>query len=255
MRTARFHYVVGETQAARAAFENFTRTHPHTPPAEATHVVVLGGDGTMLEALHAFSTLPLPLYGLNLGTVGFLMNPFTADNLPARVAAALPITLHPLRMHARTLSGSTIDAMAFNEVALFRQTRQSAHIQIAIDDVVRLEELVCDGALVATPAGSTAYNLSAHGPIVPLTQPMLALTPISPFRPRRWRGALLPNTARISFTVRDADKRPVGATADFTEARDVRSVTVWEDLQTSVRVLFDPGNGLQERILFEQFHG
>lgn len=251
--TPKFHYVVAQTEAAQSAFESLARDFPDCGAENATTIIVLGGDGTMLEALHDHALSNTPIYGLNLGTVGFLMNAYNPTNLPARIEAAHNIHLHPLRMRAQTLSGETFEAVAFNEVALFRETRQSAHIKIEIDNVVRMDELVCDGVLVATPAGSTAYNLSAHGPIVPLTQPTLALTPISPFRPRRWKGALLPNTAHINLTIIDPDKRPVGATADFTEIRDVAHVNIWEDTNTTVTLLFDPGNGLQERILTEQF--
>ncbi len=250
---SRFHYIVADTPAAHAAYTDLTRDFPNTDADQADAIIVLGGDGTMLEALHKHALSDVPLYGVNLGTVGFLMNPLEGRNLNQLINQSQKIILHPLRMKVYDLDGKVSEAIAFNEVALFRQTYQSAHISISIDHNIRLEELVCDGVLVSTPAGSTAYNLSAHGPIVPLGQPILALTPISPFRPRRWRGALLPNSATIHFNVLDAKKRPVSATADFSEFRNIQTVSVWEDQTTSVTLLFDPGNGLQDRILSEQF--
>ena len=223
-------------------------------PFEAADVVVcLGGDGFMLETLHRTLTRDIPVYGMNCGSVGFLMNAYQEDDLPARLARAQEVVLHPLRMYAVTRTGAVEEALALNEVSLLRQMRQTAKIRIIIDGRVRLEELVCDGVLVATPAGSTAYNLSAHGPIVPLSANLLPLTPISAFRPRRWRGALLPSTSDVMFEVLEGDKRPVAAVADFTEVRDVASVSVSEDRSVRTTILFDPDQGLSERIVAEQF--
>ncbi|MBI3452606.1 MAG: NAD kinase [Rhodospirillales bacterium] len=190
---------------------------------------------------------------MHRGTVGFLLNEYRDDDLFARLAAAVRVTLHPLRMEAWTRDGKRSTALAINEASLLRQQRQAAKIRIAIDGILRLDELVCDGIMVATPAGSTAYNLSAHGPIVPLGAGLLALTPISAFRPRRWRGALLPHTAKVGFEILEADKRPVSATADAVEMRDVVRVEVCEDRAVSLHLLFDPEHNLEERILKEQF--
>ncbi len=216
-------------------------------------VVALGGDGFMLETLHRFLNRDVPVYGMNCGSVGFMMNGFSEDDLPGRLARAQATELYPLRMAATTRAGAVEQALAFNEVSLLRQLRQAAKIRISVDARVRLEELICDGVLVSTPAGSTAYNLSAHGPIVPLSANLLPLTPISAFRPRRWRGALLPASAQVLFEVLETEKRPVAAVADFTEVRDVVSVAVREDRDTAARVLFDPDQGLSERIIVEQF--
>ena len=221
---------------------------------EAADVVVaLGGDGLMLETLHRQLVAGRPVYGMNCGSVGFLMNAYGEDDLPARAAAANPTRLHPLRMRASTAGGDTQEALALNEVSLLRQLRQSAKIRITVDGTMRLEELICDGILLATPAGSSAYNLSAHGPIVPLSANLLPLTPISAFRPRRWRGALLPSTAHVVFDVLEPDKRPVAAVADQAEVRDVLRVAVQEDRMVGVTVLHDRDHGLSERIIAEQF--
>jgi NAD+ kinase len=223
------------------------------PFHDADVVVCLGGDGTMLEALHRTLSRDVPVYGMNCGSVGFLMNAHLEDDLRERLVRAQEVVLHPLRMHVVTRAGAVEEALALNEVSLLRQLRQTAKIRITIDGRVRLEELVCDGVLVSTPAGSTAYNLSAHGPIVPLSANLLPLTPISAFRPRRWRGALLPSTADVLFDILEGDKRPVAAVADFTEVRDVASVAVSEDRTVRTVVLFDPEQGLSERIITEQF--
>ena len=207
----------------------------------------------MLNVLHEIRHLPRPIYGMNRGTVGFLMNTFSADDLLARVQAAELAVVHPLAMVATDSAGATHRAMAINEVSVFRETRQAAKIRISIDNRVRLEELVCDGVLVATPAGSTAYNLSAHGPILPLEAKILALTPISAFRPRRWRGALLPSTAQVRFDVLNPEKRPVSVVADNQEFRDVVQIEVRENGGTELHLLFDPEHNLEERILNEQF--
>ncbi len=222
---------------------------------EADVIVCLGGDGFMLETLHRLlsRSAATPVFGMNCGSVGFLMNGFAEDDVPQRLGRAQAAVLHPLRMHAVTQTGAVEEALALNEVSLLRQLRQAAKIRITVDGRVRLLELVCDGVLVSTPAGSTAYNLSAHGPIVPLSANLLPLTPISAFRPRRWRGALLPSTADVLFEVLEADKRPVAAVADFTEVRDVASVALNEDRSVVTTILFDPEQGLSERIVAEQF--
>ena len=222
--------------------------------ADAAHVIVaLGGDGFMLETLHANLGAHKPIYGMNRGSVGFLMNDYSEDDLYERINAAERAVIHPLRMVAIDTKRRQHRALAINEVSLLRQTHQTAKLRISIDGQVRMNELVCDGALVSTPAGSTAYNLSAHGPIIPLKAQVLALTPISAFRPRRWRGALLPHDARVTFEVLEADKRPVSAVADNFEVRDILEVHVAEDREVSLVMLFDKGHGLEERVLTEQF--
>ncbi len=221
--------------------------------SDAEVVVALGGDGFMLETLHRFLGEVMPVYGMNCGSVGFMMNDFSEINLIERLTRAQTSLLHPLRMSAVTSTGRVEEALALNEVSMLRELRQAAKIRISIDGKVRLEELICDGVLVSTPAGSTAYNLSAHGPIVPLSANLLPLTPISAFRPRRWRGALLPSTAEVLFEVLEPQKRPVAAVADAREVRDVVSVAVSEDRSIEARILFDPDQGLSERILAEQF--
>ena len=241
------------TPVAQQAMQQLVARYGNCPLAQAEVVVPLGGDGFMLETIHRVLDLKIPVYGMNRGSVGFLMNTFSLDGLPARLAQAQGAELHPLRMSAVTVTGSVVEALAFNEVSLLRQLRQAAKIRITIDGRIRLPELSCDGVLISTPAGSTAYNLSAHGPIVPLSANLLPLTPISAFRPRRWRGALLPSTAEVLFEVLEGDKRPTAAVADFTEVRDVVTVAVNEDRGISVTVLFDPDQGLSERIIAEQF--
>jgi len=227
----------------------------NAPIEEAEVIVCLGGDGFLLETLHGLLDhgANTPVYGMNCGSVGFLMNQYAEEGLLDRLTRAQAAILHPLRMQAVTANGTIEEGLALNEVSLLRQLRQAAKIQIVVDGHVRLRELICDGILLSTPAGSTAYNLSAHGPIVPLSANLLPLTPISAFRPRRWRGALLPSTAKVVFEVLERDKRPVAAVADFTEVRDVVSVSVSEDRTVVTTVLFDPGQGLSERILAEQF--
>lgn len=229
--------------------------HNFVSPREADVIVVLGGDGFLLHTLHDAMRrdAPKPVFGMNRGTVGFMMNDWQENDLAERVAAALPFTLNPLCMTVTTVSGETIVSPAINEVSLLRETRQAAKIGITIDGKERLEELICDGVLVSTPAGSTAYNLSAHGPILPLGSDLLALTPISPFRPRRWRGALLPQSSVIEFNIREAAKRPVSAVADQLEVRDVATVTVRTDKSKSLIILFDPDYALDDRIVLEQF--
>jgi len=207
----------------------------------------------MLQTLHRRMDARVPVYGMNFGSIGFLMNEFSTENLPERLAAANPTTIFPLEMSVRCDDGSEHTALALNEVSLFRMTYQAVKVEILVDGHTRLDELICDGVLVSTPAGSTAYNLSAHGPILPIDAPLLALTPISPFRPRRWRGAILNNGAVVTFRTREAQKRPVSAVADNVEFQRVLEVTVRQNRARGVRLLFDPGTGLEERVLSEQF--
>jgi NAD+ kinase len=252
-RFRRIAFAASPTSLAQGARSRLVARYADVPPEEADAIVCLGGDGFMLETLHRNLGRDVPVYGMNCGSVGFLMNEFGEEDLPARLGRAQAALLHPLRMSAVTATGRVEEALALNEVSLLRQLRQAAKVRITIDGRVRLPELICDGVLVSTPAGSTAYNLSAHGPIVPLSANLLPLTPISAFRPRRWRGALLPSTAEVLFEVLEADKRPVAAVADFTEVRDVASVAVSEDRDIKACVLFDPDQGLSERIIAEQF--
>jgi len=219
----------------------------------AEAIIVLGGDGFMLQTLHKYMNMKLPFYGINCGTVGFLMNQNLLDGLLDRINHARSTTLYPLHMYARRINGKVTQALAFNEVSLFRQGRQAAKIQVSVDHVVRLKELTCDGILVATPAGSTAYNFSAGGPIIPLGANLIALTPLVPFRPRRWGGALLPHDASINLSILEPEKRPVNAVADFTEIQDVTEVAVSEQRKLGVTLLFDPEHNLEERIMKEQF--
>ncbi len=220
---------------------------------EADVVVALGGDGLMLQVLHKFMGRNVPIYGMNRGSVGFLMNEYRETGLRKRLSSAQTSIIHPLLMEAETVTGKLAEARAINEVSMLRQSAQAAKIRIRVDGQVRLDELVADGLLIATPAGSTAYNLSANGPILPLDAPLMALTPLSPFRPRRWRGALLPDTARVVIEILEADKRPVAAAADHFEIRRVTRVEVAMDRATSLILLHDPGHSLDERILREQF--
>ena len=242
-----------DTVEAQAGLADLQTAYPHVPVEDADVIVALGGDGFMLETLHSCIERPVPIYGMNLGTVGFLLNEYRVEGLPERLAQGVSAPLHPLRMRATCRNGEIEHGLGINEVSLFRETRQAANIAIEIDGVVRLDHLTCDGILVATPAGSTAYNLSAHGPILPVGANLLALTPISAFRPRRWRGALLPSRTRFRFMVIDPDKRPVSAVADYTEIRDVMDVEVWEDRGITLTLLFDPEHNMEERILKEQF--
>jgi NAD+ kinase len=249
----RIAFVASPIPEAQEAREQLVRRYGNADPATADAIVALGGDGLMLQTLHRFMHSGKPIYGMHRGTVGFLMNDFTEENLKERLAAARTTVMHPLLMRARDAAGAVHEYHAFNEVSLFRQIYQAAHLRILVDGQERLADLVADGLLVATPAGSTAYNLSAQGPIIPINASLLALTPISPFRPRRWHGALLPDTARVTIEVREPDKRPVAAVADHDEVRDVRSVDVSMDRSISTHMLFDPGHSLDERILREQF--
>ena len=246
-------FLASNSPKAKDAKKDLEKIYGQCSPEKADILVALGGDGTMLEALHKYYSKDKPVYGMNLGSVGFLLNPYDTENLLDRINNAQAVELHPLRMHAKTASGEEKEAFAFNEVALFRQRRQTANLSIHVDSTERLKELVCDGVMVATPAGSTAYNLSAHGPILPLNSNILALTPISAFRPRRWNGALLPSQSELHIHVHFPDKRPVSATADFTEVRHVTDVKIWQSKDIGINVLFDPDHHLEERILKEQF--
>jgi NAD+ kinase len=252
-RLQKIAFVAAASPEARDAYERLQARYGNTEPAKADVIVPLGGDGLMLQTLHKFMNSGKPIYGMHRGTVGFLMNDFVETDLVERIAAAHITIIHPLLMRARDALGRTHEYRAINEVSLFRQSAQAANLRILIDGRERLAELVADGVLVATPAGSTAYNLSAQGTIIPINAPLLALTPISPFRPRRWRGALLPDKAKVTIEVKDADKRPVAAVADHDEVRSVRAVDIEMDHACSINMLFDPGHNLDERILREQF--
>jgi len=246
-------FVATEAPEAAEAMTRLVAEYGNVDPAEADVIVALGGDGLMLQTLHRHIGSPVPIYGMNRGSVGFLMNEYREDGLRARLETAVASTIHPLAMIAVDAKGQSHRELAINEVSLFRQTHQAAKLRIHIDGQVRMEELICDGVLVATPAGSTAYNLSAYGPILPINARLLALTPISPFRPRRWRGALLPQDAHIEIEVLEADKRPVSAVADHFETRSVHKVAVSEARAIDLIMLFDPGHNIDERILAEQF--
>jgi NAD+ kinase len=249
----RFAFVASGTPEAREARAQLEKRYGNAEPHAADVIVALGGDGLMLQTLHTFMNSGKPIYGMHRGTVGFLMNEYAIDGLAERINGAHNTIIHPLVMHARDAKGSMHEHRAINEVSLFRQSAQAAHLRILIDGKERLAELVSDGVLIATPAGSTAYNLSVQGPIIPINAPLLALTAISPFRPRRWRGALLPDKAKVTIEVQDADKRPVAAVADHDEVRSVISVDVSMDHSISLNMLFDPGHNLDERIVGEQF--
>ena len=249
----RIAFVASPNPQAERARKKLTARYGDVPLEKADVVVALGGDGLMLQTLHRLMKADKPIYGMHRGTVGFLMNEFRSDGLKQRLAAAERTVIHPLVMRARDLGGIEHEHRAINEVSLFRQIYQAARLRILIDGKERLPELMADGVLVSTPAGSTAYNFSVQGPIIPIDSPLLALTPISPFRPRRWRGALLPHRARITIEVLDPERRPVAAVADHDEVRSVRSVDIFMDHDISMHMLFDPGHSLDERILHEQF--
>jgi NAD+ kinase len=251
--TTRIAFAASDAPLAQEALADLIGLYGEWGPDEADVMVALGGDGFMLQTLHATQGLDLPVYGMNRGTVGFLMNEFAADHLPARLAQAEEAIINPLRMRATQIDGEVHEALAINEVSLLRAGPQAAKLRISVDGRVRLEELVCDGALVATPAGSTAYNYSAHGPILPIGSGVLALTAMAAYRPRRWRGALLPKSARVRFDVVDADRRPVMADADSRSVMNVASVEIESDPSVEHRILFDPGHGLEERLIREQF--
>ena len=250
----RIAFVASKTDSAQAALAALSARYPSVPVKEAELIVSLGGDGFMLHTLHRHAAeRKIPVFGMKLGTVGFLMNLYREDDLIERLVRAQHAVLHPLKMRVIGESGGVHQALAINEVSLLRQTKQAAKLRISVDGKVRLTELVCDGALLATPAGSTAYNYSAHGPILPIGAEVLALTPMAAFRPRRWRGALLPKTVKVRFDVLEPDKRPVRADADSRPMPDVISVEVQSAPHVRHRILFDPGHGLEERIIVEQF--
>jgi NAD+ kinase len=246
-------FVASEIAEAKAAAACLAARYGNVAPRAADVIVALGGDGLMLKTARRFMSSGKPIYGMHQGSIGFLMNEYREEGLRQRIAAAVPSEIHPLIMHATDLKGRTHTAHAINEVSMWRQTYQASKLRISVDGVVQLRELICDGVIVATPAGSTAYNLSADGPIVPIGAPLLALTPISPFRPRRWRGALLSNKARIRIDVLEAQKRPVSVAADHSEFRNISFVETFEDADKAIHLLFDPGHALDERTLREQF--
>ena len=249
----RIAFLASPAPEAQSALAELTASLGQHEPENADVICTLGGDGFMLQTLHRHGHRGLPVFGMKLGVVGFLMNQYRTDELLARLRAAEPAVLRPLEMHAITEAGTSVMSLAYNEVSLLRQTRQAAHLRVHLNGQVRLDELVCDGALVATPAGSTAYNFSAHGPILPLGSALIALTPIAAFRPRRWRGALLRADTAVKLEVLDPYKRPVSATADSHEVRNVVEVTIRESCDRTVTLLFDPEHNLEERILNEQF--
>ncbi|TNJ43981.1 NAD kinase [Phaeobacter sp. B1627] len=250
----RIAFLASEAPLAQTAREGLVAHYGTVDAAAADVIVALGGDGFMLHTLRDTIDLNVPIYGMNRGTVGFLMNSYSEEGLLERLAAAVEETIHPLRMRARDRRGGLHEAMAINEVSLLRQGPQAAKLKISVDGRQRMAELVCDGALVATPAGSTAYNYSAHGPILPIGADVLALTAIAAFRPRRWRGALLPSGATVRFDVIDAAKRPVMAEADSVSFKDIDWVEIQSERRISHKILFDPGHGLEERLISEQFN-
>jgi NAD+ kinase len=252
MRFKKPTFAASSAPEAQAALKELTKRYGNAK-ADADVIVALGGDGLMLQTVHKTHKRGLPIYGMNCGSVGFLMNEYSPNDFLERLDITEAQAIRPLKMKVKTASGKSHTALAFNEVSMLRETRQAAKLRISIDGIVRLEELICDGILLSTPAGSTAYNLSVNGPILPIDAELLALTPISAFRPRRWRGALLPHSSRVVFEILEADKRPVSAVADHTEVRQVTEVSVAEDASVSVTILFDPDRSLQERILAEQF--
>lgn len=253
MTENRIHFVASQVRPAGDAAAAMIKSYGQCDVENAEVIVALGGDGFMLRTLHKFIRTDVPVFGMKIGNVGFLMNRFSHEDLIQRLAEARPVKLNPLRMDVQTSAGTETSAVAINEISLLRQTNQAAHIRIMINDNVKVEDLVCDGVLLATAAGSTAYNFSVRGPILPLGTDALALTPISPFRPRRWNGAILPKSARVRFEVLDNYKRSVSATADAHEVRDVIAVDAYEDKHTELNLLFDPAHSLEERILNEQF--
>lgn len=248
------YFAAADTQEAFAAMRKYTDEYGQCAAEKARVVVALGGDGFLLECIHKFGHLNIPFLGLNYGSVGFLLNiTGRPGSLSERIDKALMVSLTPLKMRAETIDGSIVEAFAYNEVSLFRATRQAAKLRISVDGEERLDQLIADGVLVSTPAGSTAYNFSAHGPIIPIDANLLALTPISPFRPRRWRGALLPSRSKIHIDVLEVAKRPIHAVADFTETMEVKSIDISQIDEREVTLLFDPDHSLDRRIIEEQF--
>lgn len=246
-------FIASDAPEAQDSAAALRKQYGDVDPEKAEVIIALGGDGLMLQVMHRFISAGTAIYGMNRGSVGFLMNEYAENNLVERLDRATTEKIHPLSMTAVDVSETRHQALAFNEVSLFRQTYQAAKLEVSVDGRVRLEELICDGILVSTPAGSTAYNLSAQGPILPINSPLLALTPLSPFRPRRWRGAILPHEAKVKITVLEEKKRPVSAVADHSEFRDVLEVSVEENQSILVNMLFDEGHSLEERVLREQF--
>ena len=253
MKFKKPHFIVDYTKISKESSNRIQSTYKFFSLSEADAIVVLGGDGFMLDILKQNQDLDLPFYGINKGTVGFLMNQNQNENLLNKLNQAEETIIHPLKMHAKKIDGSEEDHLAINEISILRSGSQAAKLKIVVDNLVRLEELVCDGALVSTPAGSTAYNYSAHGPILPIDSNILALTAMAAFRPRRWRGALIPSNAKIEFFIKDSNKRPVSAYADSKEVKNISSVKIESEDDVYYRLLFDKGHGLQERILREQF--
>ena len=253
MKFKKPHFIVDYTKISKESSNRIQSTYKFFSLSEADAIVVLGGDGFMLDILKRYQDLDLPFYGINKGTVGFLMNQNQNENLLNKLNQAEETIIHPLKMHAKKIDGSEEDHLAINEISILRSGSQAAKLKIVVDNLVRLEELVCDGALVSTPAGSTAYNYSAHGPILPIDSNILALTAMAAFRPRRWRGALIPSSAKIEFFIKDSNKRPVSAYADSKEVKNISSVKIESEDDVYYKLLFDKGHGLQERILREQF--
>ena len=253
MKFKKPHFIVDYTKISKESSNRIQSTYKFFSLSEADAIVVLGGDGFMLDILKQYQDLELPFYGINKGTVGFLMNQNQNENLLSKLNQAEETVIHPLKMHAKKIDGSEEDHLAINEISILRSGSQAAKLKIVVDNLVRLEELVCDGALVSTPAGSTAYNYSAHGPILPIDSNILALTAMAAFRPRRWRGALIPSNAKIEFFIKDSNKRPVSAYADSKEVKNISCVKIESEDDVYYKLLFDKGHGLQERILREQF--
>lgn len=253
MKFKKPHFIVDYTKISKESSNRIQSTYKFFSLSEADAIVVLGGDGFMLDILKRYQDLDLPFYGINKGTVGFLMNQNQNENLLNKLNQAEETIIHPLKMHAKKIDGSEEDHLAINEISILRSGSQAAKLKIVVDNLVRLEELVCDGALVSTPAGSTAYNYSAHGPILPIDSNILALTAMAAFRPRRWRGALIPSNAKIEFFIKDSNKRPVSAYADSKEVKNISCVKIESEDDVYYKLLFDKGHGLQERILREQF--
>ena len=253
MKFKKPHFIVDYTKISKESSNRIQSTYKFFSLSEADAIVVLGGDGFMLDILKKYQDLDLPFYGINKGTVGFLMNQNQNENLLSKLNQAEETIIHPLKMHAKKIDGSEEDHLAINEISILRSGSQAAKLKIVVDNLVRLEELVCDGALVSTPAGSTAYNYSAHGPILPIDSNILALTAMAAFRPRRWRGALIPSNAKIEFFIKDSNKRPVSAYADSKEVKNISCVKIESEDDVYYKLLFDKGHGLQERILREQF--
>lgn len=253
-RFSKIAFVTGDSPEAIKAVDHLKQLYPHTPLEDADVIIALGGDGVMLQTLHANIHRPVPIYGMNFGSIGFLMNEYQPEKLLERLEQAEETFIHPLKLSAYNGKDEPLKALAINEVSLFRASHQAAKLKISIDGRQRMHELICDGVMVATPAGSTAYNYSAHGPILPVGAQLLALTPISPFRPRRWRGALLSNHAIVEIEALEPQKRPINAVADHIEFKDIRRVEIAENADITLTLLFDPGHALDERILTEQFY-